>query len=378
MRIKREDMVIVNPENYSELRERPELKRILENIPDGLSKIEKAYYVYIELGKIMKEDPNFVYSVGMARRSHYNDKINDEYFGICKSISELYVAMLSDERVGVEAESVKVDLDSELTHVDTILKIDGRIYLANLISDLSRIKTSRRVNSFGEDLTRNPKAKEYLQRLESLYGQEISSLSTQEREKLDVKMGYSFTSQRMRDAKERGVYTEDTLEILRRDFENKEHIREYLLPKDADGNPIDVEPEEILKYKLDFIFEHIGDLTNFKGRGGYLEIIRYYMKVAEKVLSPEEKWRIQAYAVVENGDISNIQSIIQLKMSASGERTPKYIYYRFSKGIQKYDEMTLEQAKDFLNGLREKKKGKLKIIGVFDRPGEIDDGEIEW
>jgi len=377
MRIKREDMVIVNPENYSELRERPELKRILENIPDGLSKIEKAYYVYIELGKIMKEDPNFVYSVGMARRSHYNDKINDEYFGICKSISELYVAMLSDERVGVEAESVKVDLDSELTHVDTILKIDGRIYLANLISDLSRIKTSRRVNSFGEDLTRNPKAKEYLQRLESLYGQEISSLSTQEREKLDVKMGYSFTSQRMRDAKERGVYTEDTLEILRRDFENKEHIREYLLPKDADGNPIDVEPEEILKYKLDFIFEHIGDLTNFKGRGGYLEIIRYYMKVAEKVLSPEEKWRIQAYAVVENGDISNIQSIIQLKMSASGERTPKYIYYRFSKGIQKYDEMTLEQAKDFLNGLREKKKGKLKIIGVFDRPGEIDDGEIE-
>ena len=250
MKINREEMVITHPENYDKLRERSELQGILENIPEGLSKMEKAYYVYIELGKIMKEDPKFVYSVGAERRARYEDKVSDEYFGICKSISELYVAMLADERVGVEAESVKTNLNSELTHVDTVLKIDGKIYLANLISDLSRIQTSRRVNSFGEDISRNPNSGEYIQRLENLYGQEISSLSRSEREQLDVKIGYSFATPRMREAGERGFYTEDTLRILRRDFENPELVRAHVLPKDEEGNPIDVAPDEILKYKL--------------------------------------------------------------------------------------------------------------------------------
>jgi len=377
MRIKREDMVITHPENYDKLRERPELQGILENMPEGLSKIEKAYYVYIELGKIMKEDPNFVYSVGAGRRERYEDKVNDEYFGICKSISELYVVMLSDERVGVEAESVKANLNSDLTHVDTILKIDGKIYLANLISDLSRIQTSRRVNSFCEDISRNPNSRGYIQRLENLYGQEISSLSRREIEQLDVKIGYSFTTPRMREAGERGVYTEDTLRILRRDFENSELVRAHVLPKDEEGNPIDVAPDEVLKYKLDYVFEHINMLTDFKGRGGYLETIRYYMKVAEKVLSPEESRRLQAYAVVENGDMSDIQSIIQLKMAPIAEDAPRNIYYRFLKETQKYEEMSPEQAKEFLDRLRDKEKRDWKIIGVFDRAKEINVGEIE-
>ena len=41
------------------------------------------------------------------RNEKYNDVIDDKYYGICKSISELYVSILKDKRIGISAELVK-------------------------------------------------------------------------------------------------------------------------------------------------------------------------------------------------------------------------------------------------------------------------------
>lgn len=366
-------MIITESEKYEDLIETPKFQQILENIPQGATKIEKAYYVYLELGKILNESPHYVYAVSENKRKRYNDKITDDGYGICKSISELYVAMLKDERVGVEAESVRADLGSDITHVDTILKIDCKIYYSNLISDLSRIKTTRRVNSFCQDLDKHPIHSDYRERLEAFYGQKISSLTREEIEQMDKKFGYSFSTPRMRETNERGFYTEDTLAILRRDFDNPELVRKHVLPKDNDENPIDVKPEEILKYKLDYIFEHINALTDFKGQGGYLETIRYYMKVAEKLLTRGEASRLKAFAVVENGNMENIRSIIKVNMALNPGEPPRNVYYRFSKENKKYEEMTLEQTKEMFEGLENR---KLKIIGVFDRGRNVDNREM--
>ena len=47
----------------------------------------------------MKETNHFII--------YYNDKIDSEYYGICKSISELYVSILRDKRIGISADLVK-------------------------------------------------------------------------------------------------------------------------------------------------------------------------------------------------------------------------------------------------------------------------------
>lgn len=115
--------------------------------------MKKAYYIYLELGKRLNENPEFVFNNREYKEEHYNDPTNEKYEGVCKSISELYVKILTDKRIGIEAETVKKNAESSLSHVDTILKIEGKTYIANLIADLSRIKTSRRTNWFCFDLS---------------------------------------------------------------------------------------------------------------------------------------------------------------------------------------------------------------------------------
>lgn len=154
---------------------------------------------------------------------------------------------MKDERIGISAELVKKYPESPITHVDTILKIGGKNYISNLISDLSRIKTSRRINSFCFDLSRpvnNPILKEenesYLKRLEQHYGK-IDSLTRQDIEQLDKKLGYSFFIPETSNENERGLYTEDTIELLRKDMNDPELFKKYVLHDKA------VSEEELLR-----------------------------------------------------------------------------------------------------------------------------------
>ena len=146
-------LVLKLPKNlYIDFIKELPIDSILNNIPPNLSEMEKAYYIYIELGKILNQNPKFVFANKKGKKEHYHDKIDEEYYGICKSMSELYIRMLKDSRVGISADLVKREPESDCGHIDTILKIDEKNYIANLIIDLSRIKTSRRTNRFCFDL----------------------------------------------------------------------------------------------------------------------------------------------------------------------------------------------------------------------------------
>ena len=339
-------------------------------MPKNLSKIEKAYYVYLELGKILSENPEFVFNNREEKERSYNDVIDSKYYGICKSISELYVSILKDKRIGISADLVKEYPENTLTHIDAILKIDGKNYIANLISDLSRIKTSRRVNNFGYDLSRyvqDPIIKEenefYLKRLEQHYGK-IDSLTREDIEKLDKKLGYSFFVPKISKENERGIYTEDTIELLRKDMDNPEVFKKYVLHNQ------DVPKEDLLKYKLDYIFENIDKITKYNSNVNYLENIRYYMYIARKILSKEECLRIHAYAATVGNDLSNIISILKVKPLNENEKDN--IYYVYSTEDKKYICKTPEQMKQFIDGID---KNSLQIIGTFDRfnPKKIDE-----
>ena len=355
---------------YKNLINSSDIDNIINKMPKNLSKIEKAYYVYLELGKILSENPEFVFNNREEKERSYNDVIDSKYYGICKSISELYVSILKDKRIGISADLVKEYPENTLTHIDAILKIDGKNYIANLISDLSRIKTARRVNNFGYDLSRyvqDPIIKEenefYLKRLEQHYGK-IDSLTREDIEKLDKKLGYSFFVPKISKENERGIYTEDTIELLRKDMDNPEVFKKYVLHNQ------DVPKEDLLKYKLDYIFENIDKITKYNSNVNYLENIRYYMYIARKILSKEECLRIHTYAATIGNDLSNIISILKVKPLNENEKDN--IYYVYSTEDKKYICKTPEQMKQFIDGID---KNSLHIIGTFDRfnPKKIDE-----
>ena len=373
---KQNQLLLDSPKNlYTNLINSTEIDTIINNMPQNISQIEKAYYIYLELGKIVSESPQFVFTNREGKERHYNDVIDSKYYGICKSISELYVSILRDKRIGISADLVKKYPESPITHIDTILKIDGKNYITNLISDLSRIKTSRRVNSFCFDLSRpvnDPILKEenesYLKRLELYYGK-IDSLTRRDIEKLDKKLGYSFFIPKISKEDERGFYTEDTIELLRKDMNNPESFKEYVLHNK------DVSEEELLKYKLDYIFENINKLTDYKGTMNYLENIRYYLYVAKNILSSEEGSRIQAYVVTTGKDLSRIISILKVKPLKESDDKKNNIYYIYSAKDKKYVGKTPEEMKQFIDSID---KNSLQIIGTFDRfnPKETDDLEL--
>ena len=369
---KQNQLLLDSPKNlYTNLINSSEIDTIINNMPQNISQIEKAYYIYLELGKIVSESPQFVFTNREGKERHYNDVIDSKYYGICKSISELYVSILRDKRIGISADLVKKYPESPITHIDTILKIDGKNYITNLISDLSRIKTSRRVNSFCFDLSRPvnvPILKEenesYLKRLELYYGK-IDSLTRRDIEKLDKKLGYSFFIPKISKEDERGLYTEDTIELLKKDMNNPELFKKYVLHNK------DVSEEELLKYKLDYIFENINKLTYYKGIMNYLENIRYYLYVAKNILSPEEGSRIQAYVATTGNDLSRIISILKVKPL----KEKNNIYYLYSDKYKKYVGKTPEEMKQFISSID---KNSLQIIGTFDRfnPKETDELEL--
>lgn len=91
---KQNQLLLDSPKNlYTNLINSTEIDTIINNMPQNISQIEKAYYIYLELGKIVSESPQFVFTNREGKERHYNDVIDSKYYGICKSISELYVSI---------------------------------------------------------------------------------------------------------------------------------------------------------------------------------------------------------------------------------------------------------------------------------------------
>lgn len=362
------------PKNYyKDLIEENEIEKIINNMPDGLSNMEKAYYIYIELGKIVSESPRYVFSNIAKKDVLYHDKIDKEYYGICKSISELYVSILKDKRIRIPAYLVKRHPESEISHIDTVIKIDGKYYLVNLISDLSRIKTSRSLNGFGIDLER-PQYNEldelknlsYLEKLEDYFGK-IDCIDREDIEQMDKKLGYSYFVPEFTEKDDRGIYTDDTINLLIKEFNNPETFKKYVLQ----GK--DVPKEDILKYKIDYLINNVNNFTDYNGKIEYLENIRYYLKIGQKLFSKEEGRRIHAYVATIDNNLSNIISIIKVDPVKKSEEN-KNLYYVYSDEERKYKEKTPEEMKKFLDGIN---RERIQIIGMVDYLDRQDIDELE-
>ena len=362
---KKRDILMLDEAKYKDLVAYDKIESLINNMPEGLSELEKAYYVYIGLGKIVSENPEFVFTDRAGKEAHYNDQMDTEFYGICKSISELYVSVLKDERIGITAELVKKSPNSPITHVDTVLKVDGKYYIANLISDLSKIKSSRRIDSFGaglERFDRNPKMKEdyeeYVKKLEKRFGK-FATLTREQREELDAKLGYSYlplvSKDESNELSKRGLYTKDVIELLRKDMQNPESFKKYVL------HDKDVPKEEYLKYKLKYIFDNINKYTDYTADMNYLENIRYYIYVAKKLLPSDELNRINTYVATIDDDKRNVVSIFKV---SPNEKDGLNDYFMYSKEDKKYNEVSQMEMNDFLNSLSGR---NVKIIGEFDR-----------
>lgn len=332
-----------------------QIERIIQGMPSKLSDLEKAFYIYVELGKILKEDPNFLFADYNQQTERYSNPIDKNLNGICKSISELYVEVLKDKRIGIHAELVLKNPGSPISHVDTILCIGKKKYLVNLIGDLYRIKTHKRIREFGIDLKRpigDPVKQDrnisYLDQIEKGFGK-LSYLSEQELDQLCKKIHYSYFMPKLLQKKERGMYTEDTIDQLAIELMNvhSDEFKKYVL-KGKKG----VDPSDYLLYQLEYLFDNIEKFTEFQGDMNYQDRIRYYISLIRRILPVKEAMRIRAYGLGKNAlcseqgknaDYSEMISIVKVKANENSN-----VYYLYDSEQRKYQRISAEDLKKFL------------------------------
>lgn len=136
--------------------------KIIKKMPADLNDLEKARYIYIELGKLFTFDENYVlapakiqdklYKMAMEDKVDFNDLATKKHSkALCISISNAYSLLLN--RVGIEARPYQEDLRDP--HLNTVINLGGCSYFADLQRDLLYIQSKRKTHFFGNTFAYN-------------------------------------------------------------------------------------------------------------------------------------------------------------------------------------------------------------------------------
>ena len=241
------------------------LELLIQKIPQKLTQIEKARWVYIELGKMFQYDVNFFYADHETAKEMYYQEVDieniDQLNLICRPINQIYIEIL--KRVGIEAQIIT--FPGKYTHNHVACRIntnDQKQYVTDLTMDLYRIKKGLRTQHFAY----------------SAYEEKDEIPFKDEMQEMDDKINYTY----------HGLYMEDVLQMIKEEMANPELVKEYIL-KDYQEKENWTE-SEIVEAKFYFLVQH----TPFKELG-HSEAKSFIIHVIQTVLEESEKRYIKQY-----------------------------------------------------------------------------------
>ncbi len=315
---------------------RKTVEKIIGSIPKNLTELETAYFVYLELGKILAQDTEYSLTKSLSKQSRlFEDgkNINNIDFPnvICDSSSELYSYILN--KVGINA---KAFYFKGLEHADTIIKTkDGNIYYANLLADLAKIQTGSRTRNFAPPFEHMNGVVYY--ELARKYSGNLKPLSTEELEAMDNKFGYTF----------HGIYMNDFIEKIKSELNNPDFVNEYILPE---GITLDsCTPSDLLKYKFLFLINNLNVYNESNSnKAGFVELTNFYNRLCSAIFSDEEMRKVAIYTChyssIKNKDLS---SYVSLDLSEGNKNN--IIYFAFSGSENKYVPISKEELQSKVN-----------------------------
>lgn len=290
-------------------------ERILKKIPEGLSDLEKARFVYLELGKMVSFNEEYWFGNNKIKNKIYKSQTKIEDLKdiknnkiICVSLSNLYNYMMG--RIGIKAVQAHDVNDSR--HVYSEFEIDGKRYKADLQKDLHFIQTKRRTWEFGE--------------IDVLVAD--SEVNTEEIEKIDAKIGYSYQGEKN----------------FRRLIANIEN---------------EIKKVDELDKKMNIILNKISEYEDIS-KMGYSEKIWYYYYIIKRMLTLQEKKReCENQLYTEDNDKRKYTCCISV-LKRDGEFYRMIYSEKNGKFIPVEDEILIELIEDGLKTCRNEKIPGLK------------------
>ena len=211
------------------------------------------------------------------RRKIYNEDISfvdgETYSVVCKSYCEAIKKDLVS-LYGLNVSVISCDND-EFGHCDILIDT-GNKYIINCLSDLER-------NQMGMSPKRFASLEYTLERYPDL-ADSISYLTSDEMRFIDEQVGFISN----------GVYFDDTLEVLKSEFENFElNLRSDSELCSLLGLSLDnLSDEELLKGKFRFLFTFLNDRQNIIG---HIELVRIYKLLIRKLFNKDEIRNIKCF-----------------------------------------------------------------------------------
>ena len=290
-------------------------ERILKKIPEGLSDLEKARFVYLELGKMVSFNEEYWFGNSKIKNKIYKSQTKIEDLKdiknnkiICVSLSNLYNYMMG--RIGIKAVQAHDVNDSR--HVYSEFEIDGKRYKADLQKDLHFIQTKRRTWEFRE--------------IDVLVAD--SEVNTEEIEKIDAKIGYSYQGEKN----------------FRRLIANIEN---------------EIKKVDELDKKMNIILNKISEYEDIS-KMGYSEKIWYYYYIIKRMLTLQEKKReCENQLYTEDNDKRKYTCCISV-LKRDGEFYRMIYSEKNGKFIPVEDEILIELIEDGLKTCRNEKIPGLK------------------
>ena len=284
------------------------IERLVAQIPNNLSEIEKARYVYLELGKLLCYDEKYWFGNSKIQNRIYKKSLhstprfseiqeNRKRKSICVSISKLYSSVL--EKIGI-----KSGQQNEDDHFYSYLIIKDKLYYADLNNDMKYIQLYLPTSFF--------------------FTEGANVLSKDRLQQIDEKLGYYY----------KGIYNfKSKINMIETKFKNINTLCD----------------------KIQCIFDLGSEIPGVKD----LELIErnsIYKTLFLKTLSSKEYDRVQSFQLYEiqtdDNKIKNrvnYQTVYVTKDFDRDSKKDSFSYFVYSQHDRKYKKTSAIELFDFID-----------------------------
>ena len=295
---------------------------------DGLSEVEKARYLYIELGKLFRYNMDYLTLYARKQEDIYFDVVDFDNIKsnawTCVQMSDIYVEAL--KRVGIQARTqrdVRGDDAYEFIHRYTIIDFsDERTVMTDLIYDLPFIQLGMKTNYFAS----------------KTYEENTVCISDDEIKIIDDKIGYTFGL-----SDDEKNYTEAFLEMIQKELANPELMKAYV-KNVYDGE--EYKSENLIEYKLDLISRFFGleDMGFYEGSRILGMFYREFFTEEERKRLSFSLYRKEPY---ENHRIGDVEELACYCFKKTKDSCRYYVYEEGEGLISLSREDIIEKIKTF-------------------------------
>ena len=244
------------------------INKILQDMPENLTDIEKVRYIYLSIGDLFSYDRNYTYlgkereilaayskifTISSMEERNYSNKIR----AVCTQMGAIESETINEmHNVNIKARTLGYN-EYEEGHVAVVVNIDGKNYYLDITLDLYRIQKGMKTKGFAKAS-------------EALDGTECETISDEALKEMDEKIGYC----------QYGMYMDDVIEMIRKEMQD-EHIWDKYIQQ-YDKSQGETKEDIICRCKIDFIFKYMKNNMSEKDKMDMVELNKYYRKLSKE------------------------------------------------------------------------------------------------